>query len=405
MFRKATALYSLRRWSSAHLAFQQVITQFPNSTDAVHGLQSSFLRIHESKTGDYNLQSLFQASQQPRARLDVADFIGPVQVFHTPTKGGGRGLRTTRTVKPGELLLAVKAAAIAYPEDLPPSVTMIEMDLMRKRMSKGTHVVMRRQLVYRLIEEPGLGEFVYGLYAGPEGVTPGEYTLVQGEVEELWRPIDAGKLEQVTSYNSFSSAGMDVVGFKFGKEPDEKEEDSPTALFLQTSLINHSCLHNSTWETLGDFQIVRALQEIPKGSEVLISYKVNSSSFYERQDQLKHHLGVACTCELCTLDRADGEKALKARANLVKEWSAIPRVSYTSSVPELNRFISLTESLIAKLMITYSPNRTTFRPEMFFLYQGESFALAVLALSSKTPQEVKKLYSRVIAMEKKAIEA
>ncbi|KAM6581598.1 hypothetical protein CsatA_005372 [Cannabis sativa] len=72
-----------------------------------------------------------------------------------------------------------------------------------------------------------------------------------------------------------------------------------TGLFPVISIINHSCLPNSALVFEGKLAVVRAVQHIPKDSEVLISYIETAGSTLTRQKALKEQYLFACKCVRC----------------------------------------------------------------------------------------------------------
>ncbi|XP_027094861.1 histone-lysine N-methyltransferase ASHR1 isoform X1 [Coffea arabica] len=72
-----------------------------------------------------------------------------------------------------------------------------------------------------------------------------------------------------------------------------------TGLYPVISLINHSCLPNSVLVFEGRLAVVRAVEHIPKGTEVLISYIETAASTMTRQKALKEQYFFTCTCPRC----------------------------------------------------------------------------------------------------------
>ncbi|KAL2231959.1 UNVERIFIED_CONTAM: Histone-lysine N-methyltransferase ASHR1 [Sesamum indicum] len=72
-----------------------------------------------------------------------------------------------------------------------------------------------------------------------------------------------------------------------------------TGLYPVISIINHSCLPNSVLVFEGRLAVVRAMQHIPKGTEVLISYVEIAGSTITRQKALKEQYFFTCTCPRC----------------------------------------------------------------------------------------------------------
>ncbi|CAA2994865.1 histone-lysine N-methyltransferase ASHR1 isoform X1 [Olea europaea subsp. europaea] len=72
-----------------------------------------------------------------------------------------------------------------------------------------------------------------------------------------------------------------------------------TGLYPVISIINHSCLPNSVLVFEGRLAVVRALQHIPKGAEVSISYVETAGSTITRQKALREQYFFSCTCSRC----------------------------------------------------------------------------------------------------------
>ncbi|KAL8482070.1 hypothetical protein ACS0TY_028277 [Phlomoides rotata] len=72
-----------------------------------------------------------------------------------------------------------------------------------------------------------------------------------------------------------------------------------TGLYPVISIINHSCLPNSVLVFEGRQAVVRAMQNIQKGTEVLISYVDIAGSTLTRQKALKEQYYFSCVCSRC----------------------------------------------------------------------------------------------------------
>ncbi|XP_062113355.1 histone-lysine N-methyltransferase ASHR1-like isoform X2 [Humulus lupulus] len=80
---------------------------------------------------------------------------------------------------------------------------------------------------------------------------------------------------------------------------DNELRPQGTGLFPIISIINHSCLPNSVLAFEGRLAVVRAVQHIPKDSEVLISYIETAGSTLTRQKALKEQYLFTCKCVRC----------------------------------------------------------------------------------------------------------
>ncbi|KAG5524985.1 hypothetical protein RHGRI_031610 [Rhododendron griersonianum] len=72
-----------------------------------------------------------------------------------------------------------------------------------------------------------------------------------------------------------------------------------TGLYPVISIINHSCLPNAVLVFKGRLAVVRAVQHIPKGTEVSISYIETAGSTMTRQKALKEQYFFSCSCPRC----------------------------------------------------------------------------------------------------------
>ncbi|KAJ9166618.1 hypothetical protein P3X46_021339 [Hevea brasiliensis] len=72
-----------------------------------------------------------------------------------------------------------------------------------------------------------------------------------------------------------------------------------TGLYPVVSIINHSCLPNAVLVFEGRLAVVRAVQHIPRGAEVMISYIETAGSTMTRQKSLKQQYFFTCTCPCC----------------------------------------------------------------------------------------------------------
>ncbi|KAJ3184798.1 hypothetical protein HDU85_001477 [Gaertneriomyces sp. JEL0708] len=322
LLRKAKALYCLRRWKDAREAYKQLSDCFADSVEGREGLSMTAKRMQEL-TGDFDMVSLYKYGLSPRTPCDVADYVGPVAI--SAIKPKGRGLVTTRDVVPGELLLGIKALSYVVP---PPDFTIMGLNLLTNQVDKTTQVLTVSDLVYKLADDPGLGELVYRLYAGLDQKTPETYDLNgRAAQNDVQAPIDVGRIERAVTYNTFAPESVLPAAFQRSSIP---EGDKPTALFCQTSLINHSCAYNASWMCFGDLQVIRALVPIPQGKEVTISYAVDGG-YNERMKLLAGKHLTKCSCELCIADLHDGNVLINKRASLEND-SLLP-VTYSTPAP------------------------------------------------------------------------
>lgn len=92
---------------------EQLCTNFPHNSEASAFLERAQSRAVEQKSGVYDFKQLQANANTLRPpHLDLATYIGPVEVRQTESKG--RGLFVTKDVKAGDLLLCEKAFTHAH---------------------------------------------------------------------------------------------------------------------------------------------------------------------------------------------------------------------------------------------------------------------------------------------------
>lgn len=254
----------------------------------------------------------------------------------------------------------------------------------------------------RILDDPESAPQVYDLYAGPDLKTPTTYDLhlTARSNDKSSIALDPERLDHAVTYNCFGPVSPQEADFIV--KPHASQLDTPTALFCQSSLINHACLYNSVWTCFNDFQTIRALVKIKKGQAITLSYAVDGD-YDIRAKLLKKHLPCPCRCDLCLADLHDGEKQLLERKKLVAEANDTRdtrQVNQASSASSIRKAIRETMQLYQALEKTYSPDRTVMRHELSPIAISLGFLHGCLAIASQSSSP----YKDVIKWQKLAIE-
>lgn len=244
---KARALYLLRRWSRALAAYQKLRDCSAASPAASAGIDACEARLREAETGVYDIPALFRTSLAgPEGGvaliIDVADHVGPVKIGPSPTTGGGRGLVTTRDVRPGEVLLAVRAVAAASASDLPTSPRLVVYNLDQNIVDMSTSLAYVQNVLWRLKDQPELGPKIYDLYLGDDEQTPADFPLAAStEAIKEATPLDSKAVFKASFWNaSFPHRVLSVPDLR-GDVIAYQDDAAPGALFSESAMINHSC--------------------------------------------------------------------------------------------------------------------------------------------------------------------
>ncbi|PCH40833.1 hypothetical protein WOLCODRAFT_137031 [Wolfiporia cocos MD-104 SS10] len=362
LFREARAEYGLGYFEAAKEKFLRWHETHPQDKDVEGWINRSQRRLEEMQFARYDWIGMFKESQR-ELRLDVADYIGPIQVTQLDGRGGGRGVVATKDISVGELLLVSKAFVCVSESDLSSKETRMSVDMLSSTLNTPTQSATVSRIVQKIYGNPAFHDFVFHLYAGPDyDPPPCSYPPILPEdpiPASPLRPnltIDAGRLEAICTYNCFEPVPLLCQDFP----PDhDVNAVNPTALYLLPSLLNHSCGSNALWTCIGDVMIIRAIAPISAGTEVTLPYTSTMSSFAERRQKLQKHMLSECDCWLCEENRKDGEEVLRLRDSLVSQLMggrlrAMP-------LTRLKEFEKQLES-------TYSTKSLSLRPELSLLH-------------------------------------
>lgn len=132
-------------------------------------------------------------------------------------------------------------------------------------------------------------------------------------------------------------------------------------LWIAPSFINHSCIANTTRTFFGDVTVIKALEDLPKGTELTVQYNIDTPEYSARSSEIAHYLHYRhCGCKWCVDDRADGQDMLQERQRLTSEpWSELNRRGpATTATNQLRDYtVEELEFLVGKLDQTYRPER------------------------------------------------
>lgn len=111
LFRKAEALYQLRRFKETKEVLGYMISLYPCNEIASHRMERVSRRLQE-EAGIYDFAGMLKENMQP-VKSDRASYIGSVEVRACQVKSRGRGLFLKKSVNAGELLLCEKAFSVS----------------------------------------------------------------------------------------------------------------------------------------------------------------------------------------------------------------------------------------------------------------------------------------------------
>ncbi|KDQ08784.1 hypothetical protein BOTBODRAFT_558663 [Botryobasidium botryosum FD-172 SS1] len=392
LYLAARVEYALSHYDTAILRLKEAARLSPGLTDEYTIWEGRCRdRIRETR-GDYDWDVMFENAQLPGARIDVAEFVGPMEVQSMPHRGGGRGVIATRSIKAGELILVSRAFAASFPDELYGD-RVVSQNCITGQMEGTCSSEVLSQVISKIFGRPELAPLVFGLYAGPSYPDPPHtypppvvinHDLRNPLVQEL--DLDTQRIDHIFTFNAFApetlgwgwvdlldASGHDSAGspskdiFRFD-DLDASEPDiynPPSALFLLPSLFNHSCDGNTTWYNFRDIMVMRAIKPIRKGEEFTLPY-VQGSSTLSRHERLKRYC-ITCDCSLCSADREDGEEACRLREQLLESLSSLR--SPETSLANIRSFLCYVEGTHNALRGPVRPASGRIRYELAIAYE------------------------------------
>ena len=172
-------------------------------------------RLDEQSKGTYDYLALFlQHRSKGQHRLDVADYIGPIEISHSTEHG--RILKTTRAVKAGELLLANKAIAAVFPSDWAGGKTRKNSNLLRFVEDTPSASRLPTELTYKWIHQPQLRTTLERLPRGSDVKQPKTFPIADmyksKPKEEGEKPLDPNMIDRIATFAGITYDSLNYQG-------------------------------------------------------------------------------------------------------------------------------------------------------------------------------------------------
>jgi tetratricopeptide (TPR) repeat protein len=284
IFRFAHALALLGEYD---LAIQVTHLPIPMS-DRLYTLQDDSVLMKNLLEKDSFRDGRCLTSSDPSTLL--AHWIGPVETYDTKSKG--RGLRATRDIKSGEIILVQRpiAAVSCSATDVPMLISFFggnKVDVC------APTTILKSALVHRTQRDRVLSDILARLSDGGQNnplvpledltlhldvcplLLPGHYEYMEGESgpQLSAEKLSAEKVENIVNVNCH------------GADADPKVTET-TQLLPAISMINHSKKPNATFMSLGkkagSAAVVMSSKAIRKGEEVCMRYLEDEAQVAEK---------------------------------------------------------------------------------------------------------------------------
>ncbi|GAA5837330.1 hypothetical protein JCM9279_005655 [Rhodotorula babjevae] len=373
--RRAKAFEGLRQLKSAREAYGRVLELDPTSADALSSVQRVERMLHESATGEYDWRQIVKDEDAGvKHERSVGDFVGRITVAEIEGRGGGRGVVATRDIKAGELLLVEKAFATG---EATKSRMVMGFNFATDSASDPSKMALVTACAAKIQDDPASAALLYTLHGGRSFKAIGDPVLGAQQDRDLGSSAqpacaDIARIEGICLVNAF--------GLK-GSTPTDLDSDLPddggSALFLGSSLFNHSCAPNASWKVYGDVQVVRARAPVKAGAEIYIAYVPAEAPQKRRDGVLKAHFPGGCQCAYCVDERRDTAQQVARRAELVgpsSRYVALRDESRSKTAPlapvRVRQLAREIKGVVEQLEGTYSRRRgddggsSSYRPDL-----------------------------------------
>lgn len=339
LYRKGRALLGLKHYGAACECLKQADKTSAGQREIQEALGRAKTLYTQSRSGKYDISD-YLLGQPTSSPPEVADFVGRVEIKMTED-GRGRGLYATRKIRTGELLLVSNPVAVAYGNA---STTAVCMD---KALNTASQVDLVAAVVCHAGKSQKLLRQLYSLHysSTPSSLevpaidlfkTDGHMSEGQAEQDGNLQ-VDVNRIREIINSNSFGAA----EGHMFASRKKRlqvrlcQRGHSFTGLWLLPSLINHSCLPNSSRLDVGRAMFIHASKPIERGEEITISYFDTLLPLPQRQSWCENW-GFKCKCKRCVLEhslRTSLEPIITARFEQMHDQAQDELISKRSRQP------------------------------------------------------------------------
>jgi hypothetical protein len=290
--RKCKALVGLRKFVEA----KNVLPDYERDPDLDSKTRATIIRgVAEEVEGKYDVSAMMKEVGNGPRLTEHADYQSPDIKIELLPSNKGRGVIAQREITSGTIVMAVKAAAIVFKDEVPFT---LHINAESKRIKTATQGELAAELGRGVMSDPDFGERLYTLFDGSHSPE---------KVDSSY--VDIQRIERIVRYNAFN--GTSLVEHanmksstspkrKYNRAKDKSEvEENPTGLWIQPSFLNHSCDPNCVWFCVGDYMFVVTRRGVKKDEELTTTYADLMATHAERSEKLLSGFDFVCSCERC----------------------------------------------------------------------------------------------------------
>lgn len=323
----AKALLELRSYRAALDFSFQILNP---SADCLTLRKQLLACVTENEEGIYDTISIATEAQE-NDHVVHADYVSPKIELRS---GGiaGRGLFASDTVSEGTLLITSKAVLCVFVDELAAQAI-----AQAEEEGKGLFDSIRDEFVDRVSQmvHNGSARRILQLAGGPFQLEM-NIDLRRDDVYDTDSVhFTPDQMLKIVTKNSFGGAQRSKL---LATPPIEGEQrdSGGGAIFYAPSFINHSCVPNATYFTIGDMMFVRANRVIEQDEEITIHYLyVDQLGEKERNETLERVWEFTCQCELCEYEKAHEDICASADNIARKAFAFLDTASPDAAVKKL----------------------------------------------------------------------
>ncbi|KAI4753226.1 hypothetical protein E4T52_09310 [Aureobasidium sp. EXF-3400] len=367
-YRAGRAMYELADYQAAKTMFDQCLQSRPQDTEGLRELNRTICRITEERNENFDFLAMSEKITSTKDfRAQQASYVRRTEVRQT--KDRGKGLFTTQSIACGDIVLCEKAFVAANPPWLKPKKkeTFI-VSPCSKHVFCGGHAETWFAAVRKVFNNPSLASRLldlcarsdYNSHLAHQQATP--VSIVDG-----LPVIDVFHILDVLENNGlgFMARPDQTQAYPNIPRPQLNAHYDCLGVWPVASRANHSCLPNAEYSFLGDFMLVRANKDIPKGEEITISY-VPTTGKFEQQKMALRNWNFKCECKLCCAENAwDGTRSVLLSAADSYEEAEPPLAIPDKGVSDLNRRTEPADRLINVVKLYVDQIQDTYPTALF----------------------------------------
>ncbi|KAI4742137.1 SET domain-containing protein [Aureobasidium sp. EXF-12298] len=367
-YRAGRAMYELADYQAAKAMFDQCLQLLPQDADGLRELNRTVCRITEERDGHFEFSAMSEnITSTKHFRAKQASYVRRTEIRQT--EDHGKGLFATQSIACGDIVLCEKAFIAEDPPWLEPQKQQkFIVSPSSKHVFWGGHAETWFAAVRKVFNNPSLASRLLDL------CTHSDYNdhLAHQQAKSVSMVDD---LPVVDVFHILDLLENNGLGFMARPDQTQAYPNIPRpqldthydclGIWPVASRANHSCLSNVEYSFLGDFMLVRANKDIPKGEEITISYILTTGKF-EQQKMALRNWNFKCECKLCCAETTwDGTRSVLLSAADSYEEAEPPIAIPSKGISDLDRRTEPANQLINVVKLYVDQIQDTYPTALF----------------------------------------